>query len=66
MGGKSHLHNIEGLIDHKIWNKFVMDHKGLFLCVSYHNYMERNTLKQTLVIHHKFISDTVISESLNI
>ena len=42
MGGKSHLHNIEGLIDHNISNKFVMDHKVLFLCVYFHDSRELN------------------------
>ena len=40
MGGKSRLHNIEGLIDHNISNKFVMDHKVLFLCVYFHDSRE--------------------------
>ena len=42
MGGKSHLNNIEGLIDHNISNKFVMDHKVLFLCVYFHDSRELN------------------------
>ena len=42
MGGKSHLHNIEGLIDHNTSNKFVMDHKVLFLCVYFHDSRELN------------------------
>ena len=42
MGGKSHLHNIEGLIDHNISNKFVIDHKVLFLCVYFHDSRELN------------------------
>ena len=37
MSGKSHLHNTEGLNDHNISNKFVMDLKVLFLCVSFHS-----------------------------
>ena len=42
MGGKSHLRNIVGLIDHNISNKFVMDHKVLFLCVYFHDSRELN------------------------